>query len=451
MKKKLKNKIILTLIIPIIAGAIFLSGCGTSGETNNEAAGSVPDTAAEAGMGQEEDAKTPDTQAAEKVILTIWEGEFQKEEVLKEYIKVFNAKYPHIQIEYDIKSSDQYISLLNTALQSGEAPDLFWTHGTKTDNLPNLVKEGYVYDMSGDLDFSEYEEAGSIAPSVCFVDGKIYCTPAASIDTRVTYYNEDIFRERGYEIPATLEDFEALCDRIIADGMVPLSLGGASQWANLFMLDPIIAAVSPEWMEKACRGEGRLDDPEIKKAYGTFVDWVKRGYFGSDFLSSSEDAQFLAFATGKAVMTTTGTWNCTTIRSLNPDLKLGVFKIGTSEGVHHMVATPNSGYSVYSGSPHLEEAVLFCQFLTSLEGQQIFIDKFGAVPELPQLTSEDPVYKEMGKIDGKVFGSWYDNILNRPAKEGQDLRKLWEETCTDLLAGVEPLEAFLEELESMVQ
>lgn len=389
--------------------------------------------------------------AQDKPTLVIWEGEFQKEGTLKEYIRAFNEKYPDINIEYDIKSADSYVSLLNTALQTGEGPDIFWTHGTKDATMATFVEQGYLYDMTGDIDLSDYESVHSIAPSVCYVNDKLYCTPAASIDTRVMYYNTEIFDAHGYQIPATLSDFEALCDQMLTDGLVPIALGANNEWGNLFILDPILAAVCPEWMSAASKGEKvHVNDGAVAKAYGKYIEWAKKGYFGTDYLAASEDAAFLAFATQKTAMLSTGTWNCATIEGNNPQLKFSVFKIPDDQGRQNMVATPNSGYSINAKTPHLKESILFAQLLASLEGQQIFINEFGNIPELPQLSSTKDVYVEMGKYTGESYQSWYDGVLARPTKDGSSLQSLWGECCVNLLAGIEDLEAWLNEVDAII-
>ena len=56
--------------------------------------------------------------------ITVWEHEYSFEEALKAVIEGFKAKYPNVEVDYEIKASD-YQQVLATALQSGEGPDLF--------------------------------------------------------------------------------------------------------------------------------------------------------------------------------------------------------------------------------------------------------------------------------------------------------------------------------------
>ena len=60
--------------------------------------------------------------------------------------------------------------------------------------------------------------------NTCYVDDTLYAVPTSSIDTRTVYYNTDIFEENGYEVQTTVAEFEALCDQMLEDGIVPLTL-----------------------------------------------------------------------------------------------------------------------------------------------------------------------------------------------------------------------------------
>ena len=89
--------------------------------------------------------------------LVIWEHTAQFEQPLKEVIAGFNEKYPNVEVEYEIKTADQYYNLLQTAMQAGEAPDLFWTNGTATTNMEAYVKQGRLMDLTDKVDFSLFD------------------------------------------------------------------------------------------------------------------------------------------------------------------------------------------------------------------------------------------------------------------------------------------------------
>ena len=117
----------------------------------------------------------------EPVTLTVWEHTPQFEAPLKTTLENFMAKNPDIKVEYEIKTPDQYYALLATTIQAGEAPDLFWTNGTATTDLSNLVKQGAVMDITDKIDVDPYSD---MALKMTKIDGKQYLTPGATIGTR---------------------------------------------------------------------------------------------------------------------------------------------------------------------------------------------------------------------------------------------------------------------------
>ena len=81
--------------------------------------------------------------------LVIWEHTSQFEGAGKAVIEGFKAKYPNVEVDFQVKTSDQYYNLLATATQAGEAPDLFWTNGTLTTNMAAYVEQGLLMDLTG--------------------------------------------------------------------------------------------------------------------------------------------------------------------------------------------------------------------------------------------------------------------------------------------------------------
>lgn len=76
--------------------------------------------------------------------LVIWEHNSSFEDALKAVIEGFNEKYPNVEVEYSVKTSDQYYNLLQTAMQANECPDLFWTNGKATTNYQAYVDQGLM-------------------------------------------------------------------------------------------------------------------------------------------------------------------------------------------------------------------------------------------------------------------------------------------------------------------
>lgn len=369
-------------------------------------------------------------ESTEPVTLTVWEHTPQFEASLSSTLDNFMEQNSDIRVEYEIKTPDQYYALLSTAIQAGEAPDLFWTNGTATTDLANLVNQGAVMDISGELDLSAYPD---LAVDMMRIDGNMYGTPGATIGTRAVYYNKDMFEEYGVSVPETFAEFEQLLADLSQEDVIPVSLGGRFTWSILFHFEPILAAMHPDWIAEAEDGEASVTDPRVIDAFEKMLEWGDQGYYGEGYLGMDEGGQLLAFSRGDAAMTITGSWNAATLQQNNPDMNIGAFQIPTEDGREPMVVTYATGFSVYSETEHPDAALRLARYLTSVESQQIWVDELGDVPGLPGVESDDPLVSEIVDNDFQV-NSFYTILGDFAAEDGTPTR-IWEEDNVKLLSG----------------
>jgi len=410
-----KNHVLLFVILAFIANGAYASG-------KAEAGGDEP------------------------VTLTVWEHTPQFEASLKTTLENFMAENPDIKVEYEIKTPDQYYALLATTIQAGEAPDLFWTNGTATTDLANLVKQGAVRDLTGEIDVSAYSD---MALKMTMIDGRQYLTPGATIGTRAVYYNKDIFAEYGLNEPKNFAEFEEILATLKDNGEIPISFGGMFSWSILFHFEPILAAMAPDWIDEATAGKARVNDDRVIAAFDKMIEWGDKGYYGKGYLGVDEGGQLLAFSKGDSAMTITGSWNANTFKKNNPDLNVGAFQIPTADGRRPLVVTYSTGFSVYEHSKNPDAALRLAKYLTSVESQQIWVDQLKDVPGLDGVTSDDPLVSEIVENDFQV-NSFY-TILGDFAKEGATPTQLWEQDNVKLLSGMYSTREFVDMLDAQMK
>jgi raffinose/stachyose/melibiose transport system substrate-binding protein len=437
MKKSFK---FIAMLLVLVSVAFLAVGCTPSATTDSQ---SAEDTNAQTADTADAQSSQP---SAEKAKLLVWEHTPQFEEPLKQVIEAFEAQNSDIDVEYEIKTADQYYNLLATTIQAGEAPDLFWTNGTATSNYGDYASQGVLMDLTDKVDYSIFPEA---AMKLVDIDGHYYSTPGATVDTRAVYYNKDIFDELGLSVPKTFDEFEANMQTILDAGYVPLALGGSFFWSTLFTFEPILAAMEPDWLQAAAKNEARVNDPRVAEVWEKMIEWGNKGYFGAGYLGVDEGGQLLAFSKGEAAMTITGSWNVSTFASNNPDLNYGAFQLPTKDGIRPMIVTYACGMAVSANTEYPEAAVKFAQFLASVEGQTIWVKALNVVPGLPEVVSEDPVIAEMTQRDIQVE-SFY-SILGDFASEDGNPGQIMEEDATKVLSGSLTPEEFLNSLDALMQ
>ena len=132
--------------------------------------------------------------------LVIWEGTSERGACAEAYIEVLQEKYPNIEFSYEAKQEDTLYSSLQTAFDSGNGPDVYFTLGTKNSIFASMVEAGNCVDLTDIVDMSLFEKDGepTMVSGIMYIDDKLCGVPTTSIDTRTVYYNKDLFEEKGY-------------------------------------------------------------------------------------------------------------------------------------------------------------------------------------------------------------------------------------------------------------
>lgn len=163
--------------------------------------------------------------------------------------------------------------------------------------------------------------------------GNIYGVPMEQ-DLMGVYYNRDLFKKLGLEVPKTYAEFQAVAAKVKEAGYVPIAFGNRDRWPATNTLSLVLGLTAGrEAEEKVLFGDGSWTDPAFKKAAETIADWAKEGYFPRGFNGIGYDEANGLFLGGRAAMTITGSWALQDMaRSAKFDL--GVFMLPPiSEGV----------------------------------------------------------------------------------------------------------------------
>lgn len=379
--------------------------------------------------------------------LTIWQNTYSYEAGLDKLIETFNESYPNVEIDYEIKADGDYDSLLKTAIQSGDGPDLFWTNGTATSTMPDLAKNDAIVDLTDKVDFSFISDS---AMNLANVDGKAYSVPWMNMDTRAVFYNKDMFEENGWKIPETFDEFEKLLADIKKTGNTPISLSYDS-WCMLFAFEPILSAYDATYSAGLEDYSVKATDKPVREAMQKMVDWAEAGYFGDNWFGVTDSSvQNLAFTTGAAAMNIAGSWDIENISMNNPDLNFGAFEIPSADGVTGMVGTSSNGFSVNSDSKNMDAAIAFADFCASKEGQASWIQALGIVSATEEIESTSPIAQEItDSSQGNVYRSW-QNVLSSYSNEGE-ASNIWAEDFPKIFTGEMTVDELMDEIEAVME
>lgn len=198
---------------------------------------------------------------------------------------------------------------LRIAMLSGSGPDVVFTPGPSY--VAPMAQNGQLLSLEPYAEQFGWNDA--ILPVFLEMgryDGTLYALPK-TYETLGLYYNKTLFAEKGWEVPTTMADMEALADVMLAEDIQPFSAGnsdwrGANEW---FVSIALNSVAGPDNVYAALTGEIPWTAEPFVEAINTLNGWWEKGYFGENYFSidSGEQAMDLV-ATGQAGMMPSGTW-----------------------------------------------------------------------------------------------------------------------------------------------
>ena len=354
--------------------------------------------------------------------VTIWDIRTGNDQtIIQNEAAAFNSQHSDMRAVIEFFQNDPYKQKLQVAMGAHHPPDIFFGWGGGI--LKSYVDAGDVYDMTGALNADpswKNRYLPSVMVGVTF-NGKVYGVPNSGAQPVVFLYNKDLFAKYHLTPPATWNDLLQIVGQLKQNGVLPISLAGASKWPYLMYEEYLVDRVGgPSAFDAVVANQPNAwSNPAFVKANTMIQQLVSAGAFGTNFASVTYDTgQGTALLyTGKAAMELMGVWEFNAIESSSPDFissgKLGWFPFPPVEGgtgnPKNLAGNLCNFYSIASASKapqasltYLKEAVL------SNDEVSKFINN-GEVPPVQGLES---------KLSSAPHGDWlqfiYKSILQAP-------------------------------------
>ncbi|WP_062378763.1 extracellular solute-binding protein [Demequina pelophila] len=332
----------------------------------------------------------------------------------------WNAAHPDSPIEVEWFANDAYKEKIRTAVGSGNAPTLIfsWAGGT----LADYVRNGAVADITDEV----APLLENIIPSVAAngqIDGKTYAVPNNQVQPVILYYNKEVFEEAGVELPTTYEELLDVVATLSDQGVIPISLAGASVWPELMYIQYLTDRIGgPEVFQAVLDGEADAwSDPAITEALTKIQELVDAGAFGDGFGSTVADggADTALVWTGKAAMVLQGGWVYPDFLNNAPEFveggSLGYANFPAVDGgtgdPANIVGNPANFWSV-STSSSAEAQESATNFLVDNNLSDEAVDEFLSVGTVPPLLGlEDKI---AASDDAEYLTFVYDMVKDAP-------------------------------------
>jgi multiple sugar transport system substrate-binding protein len=197
------------------------------------------------------------------------------------------------------------------------------------------------------------------------LDGKQYFVPFSYYPWAV-HYRQSLFDEKGYEIPVTWDDFKALCDQMVADGITPLAAANDGGWPQMGMFDMLNLRINGYDFHISLMGgkESWTDD----RVTDIFTHWNElTGYYQPDFAGRTWEDAASAWGNKETGMFLLGTFVAQnfTDQEILDDITFFPFPEINAEHGQLAVEAPIDGFMM-AASPKNEEGAK--ALLTALGG-----------------------------------------------------------------------------------
>lgn len=409
MKKKILATVLAMTMVAGLAACGSSSGSSSSGDASNDAA-----------AGTETAAATDDDK-----VITFWEiGTDDPDKSLwasaADWYNETVSPESGYTVEVVATTNDQYKQKLSVAMSAGECPDMYihWTGGP----MIEYINSGYAQDITDLMDSNGITEKyieGAI--SQASYDGKIYAVPVMNDSVASFFYDKALWAEKGYEIPTTIDELEALCDQMVADGITPFALANSSQWTGSMYYCYLVARYGgADIITNAYSGEGSFVNDATEYAGQKIEEWVEKGYFPEGVNSlSADDGEDRALLYQGAGMMLQGSWQVASIMNENPDFyeNLGCFAFPTLEGSDAdqsiVLGTLGDNFVSFSCTGEkLQEAFKVATYYSSDEYMQQAVEA-GKLPPLKAATSEEPAWQDIltSINNASSVQLWWDQYL----------------------------------------
>jgi len=163
-------------------------------------------------------------------------------------------------------------ALLDTRVQAGTPPDIaFWNVAQLVQYQDELVAMDEL-GAHGD-NYADF----FLAPGT--VGGRWLGLPVKADVKTIIWYNPAVFEAKGYTVPTTWAQLDALVESMVANGDVPWSMGfesgDATGWTGSdYIQDLLLVQQGPQYVLDIISGAVAYDDDGVKQAYQTYGKWA---------------------------------------------------------------------------------------------------------------------------------------------------------------------------------
>jgi len=181
----------------------------------------------------------------------------------------FQAANPGVTVKMNAVDHDTFQNQISSYLQGTPEDDFTWFSGYRMRFFASKGLATPIDDVWAKVS-SNYTSA--FATAVTGDDGHVYGIPVDYYPWAV-FYRKSVFSDKGYSIPATWDDYKALCTKMQSDGLIPITFGDKDGWPAMGTFDIINLRLNGyDFHTQLLTGKQQWTDPKVT---AVFQKWAE--------------------------------------------------------------------------------------------------------------------------------------------------------------------------------
>ena len=382
-----------------------------------------------------------------KLKLEMYYYKQENQEGLKNIVKAFEKANPGVTIDMLIIPNDADSAMSARAAQ-GDLPDILQMQAYS--RIKEYASKGFL------LDLSKEEAMNHVLPSslpAVSWNGKQYAVPMDYAGIGIIY-NKDIFEKCGIQPPATYRELQNVCRVLKQNDIVPFAALLKENWSVGHFITMIHTALLREKKIDAEKFVGTMNTG--KSTYGV-IDTAKlfgvldfyRENMNSNAAEMGGGEQQQSFAKGESAMMVQGLWAYVDAMKLNPKLNAGFipFPVYNDASMNTFYSDVDStfGVSSQSSKEKQEMAVKFVNWLTSAEGQKLWMSEYKLIPPFKGVDVSafgGPYVDLMKSVEDKgsspwAFSQYPTDVFEDACKNGAQQYMFQRKSADEVIKGID--------------
>jgi len=247
-------------------------------------------------------------QAAAPVTVTIWSWRSQDAGMWQQVQKQLRAQGDNITIQYRPVNSTSYDSVLQTAMDGGKGPDIFY--GRAGTGTFDYAAAGMIAPMNGKVSFKSFVPSSLAAVAW---NGKDWGVPLDE-ETMQVFYNKQIFAQYHLSPPQTWAQWMHICQVLQAHHVTPIYTEPIQTWMLALNLEQISSTTFGDaGAAKLVAKKLNFESKPYIQALTDLKSLTK--YFEPNFMAvgSNGNEQEVAMGTGRGAMVMDGIYDIGTM------------------------------------------------------------------------------------------------------------------------------------------